>query len=139
MFRFRRTISDAPVPSKAHEDDAGFDLSLIQKVKEVNGVSFYDTGIAVAPPEGHHFELVGRSSISKTGYMLANNIGIIDSGYRGSILVALAKVRVDAPDLELPVRLVQLIPRKTINIQGIEVDNLDDTERGDGGFGSSGR
>ena len=83
-FLYKRTISDAPAPSKSHPDDAGYDLSIVSKVKDMGGgVALYDTGIAVAPPQGYHFELVGRSSISKTGYMLANNIGIIDAGYRG--------------------------------------------------------
>lgn len=137
-FLYKRTIEGAPAPAKVHADDAGYDLSLMSKVKTVGGVTFYDTGIAVAPPLGYHFELVGRSSISKTGYMLANNIGIIDNGYRGSILVALAKINPDAPELELPVRLVQLIPRRTVLFgDPIFAENLDETERGEGGFGST--
>ena len=110
----------------------------MKKVKEENGVAWFDTGIAVEPPEGYYFELVGRSSISKSGYMLANNIGIIDDSYRGSILVALVKINPSAPDLELPCRLVQLIPRQLVLMEPKEVDELSDTIRGTGGFGSSG-
>lgn len=138
-FKFRRTRNDAVVPKKNKPSDSGFDLVVVEKIKEANGVSFYDTGIQVAPPIGYYFDLVGRSSISKTGYMMANNIGIIDQTYRGNIIVALVKVWPNAPDLELPCRLVQLIPRKVCHIQCIEVDNLENTSRGAGGFGSSGR
>ena len=136
-FRFRKTLENAVVPSKAHPEDSGFDLVLVSKIKEENGVAFYDTGIAVAPPEGYYFEVYGRSSISKSGYMLANNVGIIDSTYRGSIRVALVKVNPLASELELPCRLVQMIPRQFVHLDPVEVDSLDDTVRGEGGFGSS--
>ena len=70
--------------------------------------------------------------------MLANNIGIIDASYTGSVIVALVKIDSDSPELELPCKLVQIIPRKLILMEAIEVDSLDDTERGAKGFGSSG-
>jgi len=136
-FRFRKILENAVVPSKAHPEDSGFDLVLVSKLKEENGVAFYDTGIAVAPPEGYYFEVYGRSSISKSGYMLANNVGIIDSTYRGSIRVALIKVNPLAPELVLPCRLVQMIPRQFVHLDPVEVESLDDTVRGEGGFGSS--
>jgi len=138
-FQFRKTLSDAVSPSKAHPEDSGFDLTLVQKIKEDAGVVFYDTGIAVQPPPGYYFEVFGRSSISKSGWMLANNVGIIDSSYRGSIRVALVKVVADAPDIVLPCKLVQMIPRQFVHLDPIEVDQLSDTIRGEGGFGSSGK
>lgn len=137
-FKFKKTLPDAVTPSKAHPDDSGFDLHLIKKLKEENGVVWYTTGLAVAPPQGYYFELVGRSSISKSGYMLANNIGIIDASYRGDLMVALIKVNPAAPELQMPCRLVQLIPRSLILMEAKEVTELDATARGAGGFGSSG-
>ena len=107
-------------------------------MKEENGMILYDTGIAVQPPMGYYFELVGRSSISKTGYIVANSIGIIDASYTGSLKVALIKVNKDAPDIQLPARIVQLIPRQLIHLDAIEVEDLNDTTRAEGGFGSSG-
>lgn len=101
-------------------------------------MSWYDTGVAVQPPPGMYFELVGRSSIAKTGYMLANNIGIIDAEYTGTIMVALAKIRPDAEEIALPCRLVQLIPRRVHHLEPLEVEELIATSRGQGGFGSSG-
>jgi dUTP pyrophosphatase len=110
----------------------------VKKIKEDATMVLYDTGIAVQPPIGYYFELVGRSSISKTGYIVANSVGIIDASYTGSIKVALVKVWKEAQDIELPARLVQLIPRQFIHLEPKEVSEFDGTKRADGGFGSSG-
>jgi deoxyuridine 5'-triphosphate nucleotidohydrolase len=138
-FKFTKTLDNAVPPKKAHVTDTGYDLCIVKKVKEENGMVMYDTGIAVQPPLGYYFELVGRSSISKTGYIVANSIGIIDASYTGSLKVALIKVNKDAPDMELPARIVQLIPRQLIHLDAIEVSDINDTTRADGGFGSSGQ
>lgn len=137
-FRFVCTLVDAIPPRKNKVSDSGYDLVLVRKWKEVGNVTFYDTGIQLAPPIGWYFDLVGRSSISKTGYMLANNIGIIDQSYRGNVIVALVKIDPSAPELQLPARLVQIIPRKVWHMDAVECTSLEHTARGDGGFGSSG-
>lgn len=137
-FKFMKTLENAVSPYKAHITDTGYDLCIVKKVKEENGMILYDTGIAVQPPLGYYFELVGRSSISKTGYIVANSIGIIDASYTGSLKVALIKVNKDAPDIQLPARIVQLIPRQLVHLDAIQVDDLNDTTRATGGFGSSG-
>ena len=137
MFKWSRTIPRAPKPTKNRFSDSGFDLHLVKKIKVQAGVHYFDTGIQVQPENGYYFDLVGRSSISKTGWMIANNIGIIDSSYIGSVIVALVKIDCDALDLELPCKLVQLIPRRLILMEDVEVDSLEDTERGVKGFGSS--
>lgn len=139
VFKYAKTLDNAVKPTKAHVTDTGYDLHLVKKVKEENGMVMYDTGIAVQPPFGFYFDLVGRSSISKTGYIVANSVGIIDASYTGSIKVALIKVNKDAPDLELPAKLVQLIPRQLIHFDAQEVPDLDETQRAEGGFGSSGK
>jgi len=139
LFKWARTISDAPKPMKNRFSDSGYDLHLVKKIKVQAGVHYFDTGIRVQPENGYYFDLVGRSSISKTGWMVANNIGIIDASYTGSVIVALIKIDPDALEIQLPCKLVQLIPRQLILMEQIEVDSLDDTERGDKGFGSSGK
>ena len=136
--RFAKLLPDAKPPSKTNVTDSGYDLHLIRLLKEENGVVFYDTGIAVQPPHGYYFELVPRSSMSKTGYMLANSVGIIDASYTGSLKVALIKIVKDAPDIELPARLVQIIPKQFNHVRMEEGDDLQITKRADGGFGSSG-
>jgi dUTP pyrophosphatase len=69
---------------------------------------------------------------------MANSFGVIDRAYRGEILVPLIKLDPQAPDLELPCRIAQLIPRPIVHVEWVLVDNLDETERGEGGFGSTG-
>jgi deoxyuridine 5'-triphosphate nucleotidohydrolase len=136
-FKFVKTLENAVPPSKAHITDTGYDLHLMKKVKDENGMVMYDTGIAVQPPFGFYFDLVGRSSISKTGYIVANSVGIIDASYTGSIKVALIKVNKDAPELELPIKLVQLIPRQLVHLDAIETNEIEGTKRAEGGFGST--
>ena len=138
-FLFKKTHNNAISPSKAHPTDSGYDLCLIEKINENNhNITMYETGIVVIPPEGYYFELVPRSSIIKYGYILANNIGIIDSDYRGSIKVPLLRINPNAQPLTLPSRIVQLIPRKRIDLNPIEINDTPQTQRGEGGFGSSG-
>ena len=125
-------------PTKASSLDSGFDVTLIDVVKVIGKVTLYGTGISIQPPTGYYFDLVPRSSIIKSGYMLANSVGIIDQGYTGEIMVPLIKMDNDIPDLELPNKIVQLIPRRWHDLKMIECENLKETERGNGGFGSSG-
>ena len=133
--------NDAVIPSKAGENEIGFDLTVIKKIKDINSTtSMYDTNISVRPPNGYYFEIVPRSSLSKTGYILTNSIGIIDPTYRGTLKVVITKICPEAHEFELPNKRFQLIPRKyDLNNKLIikEVDILDETERGDGGFGST--
>lgn len=133
-----KTREDAIFPSKTNVSDSGYDLTVVDIYKQFGQVTLYETGIRVTPPMGYYFQLVPRSSISKTGYMLANSIGIIDRSYTGSIKIALIKVDKDAPDLQLPCRIAQIIPTPIQHIQVEEVDNLEETSRGAGGFGSTG-
>lgn len=138
MF-FTKRIEGAVTPTKKHNTDAGFDLTLVKLLKvDDYGTEWYDTGIAVQPPSGYYFDLVGRSSLIKKGRQLANCVGIIDETYRGNIMVALTKLSPNAPDLELPNRACQLILRKWHDAPMEERESLDDTERGSGGFGSTG-
>jgi dUTP pyrophosphatase len=136
-FNYKKVESDAVDPFKGRPSDSGYDLTLIKKVKTVGNVEFYDTGIVLEPPYGYYFDLVGRSSISKSGYLLANNLGIIDRSYRGTVMVPLVKIDNNMPDLQLPNRLVQIIPRLIQHLQPNEIKDVSETERGTNGFGKS--
>lgn len=138
LFRWAKVVADAVAPSKSRASDSGFDLTLIAPAQRHGPVQFYRTGIRIQPAFGWYFDLVPRSSIAKTGYMLANCIGVIDRGYVGEILVPLIKVDPEAEDLKLPARIVQILPRPIIAAQVREVSSLDDTDRSGGGFGSTG-
>jgi|688.fasta_scaffold52491_3 deoxyuridine 5'-triphosphate nucleotidohydrolase len=135
-----KTDNDAVIPSKPFEDDAGYDLTIIKKIKDFNSkTTLYDTGIKIEIDEGYYTEIVPRSSISKFGYILANNIGIIDNNYRGNLMIALTKIIDDAPEIVLPFKCCQLIVRKQVFADLCEItdDNLSSTIRNDGGFGST--
>lgn len=128
----------AVVPHKQRASDSGYDLTLIAERKRVGAVRLYGTGLIVDPPAGYYFDVVARSSIIKTGHMLANNVGIIDRAYRGELMVPVIKVDPTAPELELPNRLAQLIPRPIVHFRVSVQSSLTSTSRGAGGFGSSG-
>ena len=129
----------AVIPTKAHLDDIGYDLTLISLEKKVSDlIDMYDTGLVVRPPPGFYIEIVPRSSFGKSGYVLANSIGIIDPQYRGTLRVMVARVDESVPTFNLPYRGFQLVLRRIENASIEEVDSLDSTVRGDGGFGSSG-
>ena len=99
------------------------------------------TGIAIEPEEGWYVEVAPRSSIHKTGLILSNSIGVIDAGYSGIISGVFYKTpKYDKIDgIKVGDRLLQMYPRELIGIDFIEVEELGETARGAGGFGSSGR
>lgn len=130
----------AILPTKAGKNEVGYDLTIISVDKQINNVTtLYETNIVAIPPSGYYFEIVPRSSIIKTGYVMTNSIGIIDPTYRGTLKIALTKINSASSDLELPNKRFQLIPRPFISDQFKTtcINNIDKTERGDGGFGST--
>lgn len=137
IIKVLKKNQNAVIPTKAHTSDSGWDLTAIEIYKKVGEVTLYDTGISVQPPPGFYTEIFPRSSISKTGYMLANSIGVIDESFRGSLLIALRKIDKDSPDIELPCKIAQLVLRKREDADILVVNTLEDTERGEGGFGST--
>jgi deoxyuridine 5'-triphosphate nucleotidohydrolase len=136
-FRWVKCLAEGRPPTKAHASDSGYDLTLVQAAHRTGRVQFFRTGVKVQPSYGWYFDLVPRSSISKTGYMLANSIGIIDRAYVGEILVPLLKIDDGAPDLALPARIVQIVPRPIVHAEFVEVASLEESGRGTGGFGST--
>lgn len=133
-----KTREDAIYPFKNRASDCGYDLTFIREVKRVSKTIFYGTGLKIKPEYGWYLDIVPRSSISKTGYIFANSVGIIDRSYIGEIIIPLIKIDENMPDLELPCRIMQAVPRPIIHSEFIEVDELSETERGSGGFGSTG-
>lgn len=131
---------EAIIPTKAHASDVGYDLSVIKVFKQISkAITMYDTGIIIIPTYGYYFEVYARSSLSKTGYILANSVGIIDGSYSGSIKVALIKIDNTMPDIKLPFKGMQLVLRKMIHFElnNAPTSELVKTSRGDGGFGST--
>lgn len=133
-----RKHADAIIPYKTRLSDVGYDLTIIKQHKTLNSNTImFDTGIAVKVPWGYYVEVVPRSSLSKTGWMLTNSVGIIDNSYTGNIYVVLTKMNSDAEDIALPFRGFQMIIRKQYHVKIREVEEIEETARGDGGFGST--
>ncbi len=134
----RRVRDDAVLPSKPNLSDVGYDLTILERVQIFNErTALYDTGLVISPPMGYYAEIVPRSSVSKSGYMLANGIGIIDPSYRGNLMIALTKVVDDTPELVLPWKCCQLIFRPQYQVMFEDNSDKNETKRGEGGFGSS--
>lgn len=134
-----RKCEDAVLPTRANPSDIGMDLVAINMVKEMdNGVVLYDTGLQISPPNGYYIEIIPRSSISKTGWILANSVGIIDPEYTGNLMIALARLNPDTPKIPTPFCKCQLVVRKAEYLPVVEASTLNQTSRGDGGFGSTG-
>lgn len=137
---FVRTKENAISPAKKNASDEGYDLWLVEKDKVISEKTIrYDTFVKVKPPSGYHVEILPRSSLSNSGYILANSVGLIDESYNGTLKVALTKVDEKADELTLPFKAVQMVLRKSIHFVCKETteSGLDVTSRGEGGFGST--
>ncbi len=137
--RFKKLSENAVVPNKAHPTDAGFDLTATRNyVIPANGRCLIDTGVAVDIPHGHYGMVVGRSGNTiKRG--LVGQTGIIDCGYHGAI--GIMAFNLSRGDLAIKVgeRIGQLIIIPIPEIEFIETTELSDTDRGTGGYGSTGK
>ena len=139
-IRFKRLNDKAVVPTKAHATDAGFDLTATRKNIDDMGNVVYGTGLAVEIPEGYVGLVFPRSSIANKSLMLSNSVGVIDSGYRGEIMAKFKHLINPKPtQYNVGERIAQLIIMPIPTVEFEEVDNLTDSDRGVGGYGSSGR
>jgi dUTP pyrophosphatase len=133
--RFKKLHPDAIRPTYAKDGDAGLDLTAISKSHNDKFIQ-YGTGIAVEIPKGYVGLIFPRSSVSKLeDFYLKNSVGVIDSGYRGEIMLRFNNSNESYKAGEKVGQLI-IIPYPTIYLE--EVDDLSSTERGDGGFGSTG-
>lgn len=137
-LKYITTLPQASLSPHALEGDVGLDILAVKVHKKIGDKTImYDTGVCVQPEPGYYTELIPRSSISKTGYMLTNSIGIVDSHYTGSLKIVLTRVDDSLPELTLPFKVAQLIVRKAEYAELERVDSLEETTRGDNGFGST--
>ena len=151
---FKKLNPFAVIPTKASEGAGGFDLVTPSYPSDYQSSYVeYDTGIAVAIPEGYVGLLVPRSSVSETRWQLCNSIGIIDSDFRGSIKMrftpsklASTTYNVQPGDIHrhtdpytMGDRIGQLVIVPCPTVEFEEVDELPETDRGDGGYGSTGK
>lgn len=141
-MRIDVVLSDgAHAPTYAKEGDAGMDLTSRESVDiQPSGTVIVGTGVAVAIPEGFVGLVFPRSGLaSKKGVTLANAVGVIDSGYRGEIRAPLHNVTSRVQHVERGDRVCQLVVVPFMSCECVEVEAFGETERGVGGFGSTGR
>jgi len=145
QVKIKKLKPNAVVPSYAKAGDAGMDLVATSIISNTTFDITYGMGIALEIPEGFVGLIFPRSSIRKTDLALTNCVGVIDSGYRGELQATFKKVygkndiRIDETDYKVGDRIAQImiIPHPTIQFE--EVEELNNTERGEGGFGSTGK
>lgn len=138
-----RLDPDLPLPAYARDGDAGVDLVAREDVTlaPAGGRAVIPTGIAIALPEGYAGFVQPRSGLAaKHGVTCLNTPGLIDSGYRGELKVCLINHDPSEPFAVVRgERIAQLVVQAVEHVNFVEVDALDATERGDQGYGSSGR
>ena len=135
ILKFKKLDEKATIPHIAHPGDAGMDLRAVSMVRRADYIE-YGTGLAVEIERGNVALLFPRSSISNTGHRLLNSVGVIDSGYRGEIKVRMSWTDRNAYKLGDKIAQLMIVELPRILIE--EVEELTPTERGDGGFGSTG-
>jgi dUTP pyrophosphatase len=140
FFKYKKLSDDAISPTKNRVTDSGYDICAVEITYDKKTDLYKaDTKIAIEPIPGWYFDMLGRSSLPKSGFMFVGGVGVIDRSYVGPLIMMLKKIREDAILPELPFKLAQLIPRRIIHADFIEVDTLGETDRGADGFGSTGR
>ena len=142
IAKFVKLRDNARIPTQGSEKAAGFDLyAAIDKEIVIREGSWMPipTGLAITPPEGYFGAIFARSGLSiKKGLRPANCVGVCDEDYTGEYIVALRNDSDSTETVQPGDRIAQLIFLPYIDVEFVEVDSLDKTERGAGGFGSTG-
>ncbi len=145
--KIKKLHKEAVIPTYAKYGDAGMDLTAISKSYDEHGNVVYGTGLAFEIPKGYVGYVFPRSSNAKKDLILSNSVGVIDSGYRGEVMFKFKPsdyfainrndVFGDGEIYKIGERIGQIIIMPYPEINFIEVDNLSNSDRGIGGFGSS--
>ena len=134
----------AKPPTRAHTEDAGLDLSVHRFTRRGATLFFFDMGVRIEPPAGYYCELIPRSSIVWRGWIMPNSVGVIDPGYRGKLMAPLLYLGEGEAEAEAEAlvgeRVVQLVLRALYptTLEEVSIEQLSDSARGEGRFGSSG-
>ncbi|MFW9770523.1 MAG: dUTP diphosphatase [Candidatus Thorarchaeota archaeon] len=139
--RVKRLSPDAQIPKAAKEGDVAFDLCSVIDYELRPGERFaVPTGIAVEIPPGYEGQVRPRSGLAlKEGITVLNTPGTIDSGYRGEVKTIMINHNDEVFKITKGMRISQLAIRPVPDVEFVEVEDLSDTERGEEGFGSTGR
>lgn len=136
--KVKKLVENAVIPTYAKEGDAGLDLTATG-IEINNDKVTYGCGLAIEIPKGYVGLLFPRSSNSKKDLLLTNSVGVIDSGYRGEITAVFKKIEYLAEAYKVGERFAQLVILPYPEIELEESEELSATERGTGGYGSTGK
>lgn len=135
-LKVKKLRNNSITPTRSHEYDAGYDL-YVSTVEDLGDMVKVGFGIALEPDNNTWFMAAERSSLYKTGLSLSNKLGILDIPYRGEIMGVFYKTKLFKELPKVGDRLIQIIPQQQYNLKITEVNELSETKRGIGGFGSS--
>ena len=143
--KIKKLHKDAVITKYETIGSVGMDLTAVSKEYDEHGNVVFGTGLAIQIPEGYYADLRPRSSISKYDLVLANSVGTIDSDYRGELILkfkpsvyfGVNRGDDDGVMYDVGDRIAQLVILPYPKVYFVEVDELSDTERGTGGFGST--
>lgn len=138
-IKYKKLHPAAVAPKQAHKGDAGYDLTVTSVKRLGSNKVEYGFGIAVEIPEGYEGEIRPRSSVHKQFTMLSNSPGTVDAGYRGEVKAVFYHIPFLSKPYAVGERACQLLIKPVSEVHYIEVDELTETERGTGGYGSTGK
>lgn len=144
--KIKRLNKNAVIPTYAHDGDAGLDLTATSKWYDNDNNVVYGVGLAFEIPKGYVGLLFPRSSNAKKDLLLSNAVGVCDAPYRGEVLFKFKRVKKGlfswckkSKEYEIGDRIGQIVIVKHPTIEFVESEELSETERGRGGYGSSGK
>ena len=138
--KFRKSDPNAVLPAYAHPGDAGMDVRSVEEVTiEPGGRKLVRTGLVMMLPPGYEAQVRPRSGLAlKNGVTVLNTPGTIDEGYRGEVGVILANFGTEPFQVEKGAKIAQIVVAPCTRAEIVETDEVDETTRGVGGFGSTG-
>lgn len=141
QVKFKKLSTFTKLPVKGSLEAACYDAYAVS-ITFKNGKAIYGLGFATEIPNGYRGVIVPRSNLSKHPWVMANSIGIIDSDYRGEWMMVLAPLNGELTDTALPYgvgeRCCQIYFEPVLDVTFVETKNLEESDRGTGGFGSTG-
>jgi dUTP pyrophosphatase len=138
-IKIKKLTENAKIPAYAKQGDAAMDVyATSETIVDTPGYGYieYGTGLTFEIPEGYYMDIRPRSSVSNTGLILSNSAGILDSGYRGELKLRFKWVK-ESAKYNVGDRIGQIMIKPYPVIEWVEVQELNNTERGEGGFGST--
>lgn len=136
-IKIKKLHKDAVIPTRAHATDAGYDLYAASSSVDKDYNIVYGTGVAVEIPTGYVGLVFPRSSIASKDIMLSNSVGVIDSGYRGEVMAKFRKGGTRGYDVGERIAQLIILPYPEVVFE--EAEELSESDRGTGGYGSSGK